>query len=78
MYITETTDNVRNLIEDLDKQTDLVKLKFLINLFERICNNHINDKDDINPGLNSDEDNLKILRLEDVGLIDNADIIFLH
>lgn len=30
MYITETTDNVRKLMEEIEHQEDISKLKFLI------------------------------------------------
>lgn len=30
MYITETTENVRKLIEELENKNDITKLKFLI------------------------------------------------
>ena len=33
MYITNTTDNVRNLIKVLETKEDLNKLKFLIYIF---------------------------------------------
>ncbi len=33
MYITETTDNVRKLMEEIEYQEDISKLKFLIYIF---------------------------------------------
>ena len=39
MYITNTTDNVRSLIEELEQKNDLNKLRFLIYIFNLINNN---------------------------------------
>ena len=43
MYITNTTDNVRGLIEELEQKKDLNKLRFLIYIFNLLNNNQIND-----------------------------------
>ena len=56
MYITETTDGVRKLIEELEQQEDLNKLKFLIYIFGLLNNNQINDKNEANPNLVEDDD----------------------
>lgn len=71
MYITETTDNVRKLIEEVEKQNDITKLKFLIYIFGLLNNNQINDKNEANPNLNKDDD-MEIFTLESVGLSPNA------
>ena len=67
MYITETTDNVRKMIEEVEKQNDITKLKFLIYIFGLLNNNQINDKNEANPNLNKDDD-MEIFTLESVGL----------
>ena len=41
MYITETTENVKKLIEELEKKDDINKLKFLIYIFGLLNNNQI-------------------------------------
>lgn len=77
MYITDTTDNVRDLIEKIEKKDDLSKLKFLIYIFVLLNNNQINDKNEINPNLIEDDD-MKIFNLEVVGLSPNACTILLQ
>lgn len=77
MYITDTTDNVRDLIEKIEKKDDLSKLKFLIYIFGLLNNNQINDKNEINPNLIEDDD-MKIFNLEVVGLSPNACTILLQ
>ena len=42
MYITDTTDNVRSLIESIEIIDDLKKLNILIFLFGFLNNNQIN------------------------------------
>ena len=64
MYITETTENVRNLWKQLEAQDDLSKLKFLIYIFELLNNNQINDKNEANPNLI--EDDIIIFNLENI------------
>ena len=77
MNITETTDNVRKLIEEVEKQNDITKLKFLIYIFGLLNNNQINDKNEANPNLNKDDD-MEIFTLESVGLSPNACTILLE
>lgn len=77
MYITDTTDNVRKLIEKIEKKDDVSKLKFLIYIFDLLNNNQINDKNEVNPDLIED-DNMKIFNLEMIGLSPNACTILLQ
>lgn len=77
MYITETTENVKKLIEELEKKDDINKLKFLIYIFGLLNNNQINDKNEANPNL-VDDDDMKILSLELLGMPENANTIFLQ
>lgn len=77
MYITETTENVRNLIEELEKKDDITKLKFLIYIFGLLNNSQINDKNEANPDL-IENDDMKVLTLESVGLSQNACTILLE
>lgn len=77
MYITDTTDNVRDLIEKIEKKDDLSKLKFLIYIFGLLNNNQINDKNEVNLDLIEDDD-MKIFNLEMVGLSPNACTILLQ
>ena len=77
MYITETTENVRELIEKLDKTDDTNKLKFLIYIFGLLNNNQINDKNEVNPNLIEDE-NIKIFNLESIGLQLNTCTVLLQ
>ena len=77
MYITETTENVRKLIEEIENKNDITKLKFLIYIFGLLNNNQINDKNEANPDLIED-DEMEIFTLESVGLSSNAFTILLE
>lgn len=77
MYITNTTEDVRKLVEELEKKNDICKLKFIIYIFNLLNNNQINDKNEPNPDLVED-DNLKIFNLEAIGLSLNACTILLQ
>ena len=70
MYITETTENVRNLWKQLEAQDDLSKLKFLIYIFGLLNNNQINDKNEANPNLI--EEDIIIFNLENIRFPLNA------
>ncbi len=77
MYITETTENVKKLIEELEKKDDITKLKFLIYIFGLLNNSQINDKNEANPDL-VENDDIKIFTLDMVGLSENACTILLE
>lgn len=77
MYITETTDNVRKLMEEIEHQEDISKLKFLIYIFGLLNNNQINDKNEANPDLMEDN-NVKIFNLESIGLPFNVCTVLLQ
>lgn len=77
MYITETTENAKKLIEELEKKDDITKLKFLIYIFGLLNNSQINDKNEANPDL-VENDDIKIFALDMVGLSENACTILLE
>ena len=77
MYITETTENVKKLIEEIENKDDITKLKFLIYIFGLLNNNQINDKNEANPDLIDDND-IKIFTLDMAGLSENACTILLE
>ena len=77
MYITETTENVKKLIEELEKKDEITKLKFLIYIFGLLNNSQINDKNEANPDL-FENDDIKIFTLDMVGLSENACTILLE
>lgn len=77
MYITETTENVKKLIDELEKKDDITKLKFLIYIFGLLNNSQINGKNEANPDL-VEEDDIKIFTLDMVGLSENACMILLE
>ena len=77
MYITETTENVRDLIEKLEHKKDLPKLKFLIYIFGLLNNNQINDKNEANPNI-IDDDNIEIFTFASIGFSENVCTIFLQ
>lgn len=77
MYITNTTEKVRKLIEELETKNDITKLKFLIYIFGLLNNNQINNKNEVNPNL-VDIDDMKVFSLETIGLSPNAGTIVLQ
>ena len=77
MYITNTTEDVKKLIEELERRNDICKLKFIIYVFNLLNNNQVNDKNELNPDLLED-DNLKIFNLEAIGFSPNACTILLQ
>ena len=76
MYITNTTEDVKKLVEELETTSDLTKLKFLIYIFDLLNNNQINDKNESNPDLVEDDD-MTIFDSEVIGLSKNACTILL-
>ena len=77
MYITNTTEDVRKLVEELEVTSDLTKLKFLVYIFGLLNNNQINDKNESNPDLIEDDD-MTIFNSEAIGLTTNACAILLQ
>lgn len=76
MYIKNTTDNVRNLIKELETKDDLNKLKFLIYIFGLLNNNQINENNEVN--LNLIDKDIEIFTLYIVGLSYNDCTILLQ
>ena len=77
MYITNTTEDVKKLVEELEATSDLTKLKFLVYIFGLLNNNQINDKNESNPGL-IENDDMTIFNSEAIGLTTNACTILLQ
>ena len=77
MYITNTTEDVRKLVEELETTSDLTKLTFLVYIFGLLNNNQINDKNESNPDLIEDDD-MTMLNSEAIGLTTNACTILLQ
>ena len=77
MYITNTTEDVRKLVEELETTSDINKLKFLVYIFGLLNNNQINDKNESNPDLIEDDD-MTMLNSEAIGLTTNACTILLQ
>ena len=77
MYITNTTEDVRKLVEELETTSDLTKLKFLVYIFGLLNNNQINDKNESNPDL-IENDDMTIFNSEAIGLTTNACTILLQ
>lgn len=71
MYITETTNNVRNLMKNLEVMDDISKLKFIMYIFGLLKNKHINSKNEVNPDLIED-DELVIFDLNSIGIDNNV------
>lgn len=68
MYITNTTDKVREFFEELLEQKDYTKLKVLIYVLNALYNNQINNKGIANPDLT--EEDIEIFKYSSVGLDD--------
>lgn len=77
MYITETTNNVRNLIEILESMGDISKLKFVIYVFGQMNNNQINSKNEVNPDLIEDNE-LIVFNLNSIGVENSINEQFLQ
>lgn len=77
MYITDTTNKVIELFNDIENIEDISKIKFILYTFERLNNNQINDKNEINPDL-IDNENLNIFNMESLGFPSNYCTIFLE
>lgn len=76
MYITNTTENVKKIFEDISKFDDISKIKFILYTFGLLNNNQINDKNEANPNL-MDEDDLVIFNMTMLGMSNNACSVFL-
>lgn len=77
MYITNVTDDVRILIENLDKVDDYNRLNFLLYTFNSLNNNQINNKNEANPNLVEDND-LIVFNFYNIGYSNEVCDIFLH
>ncbi len=77
MYITQTTDNVKKIFEELESKTDEQKLKFLIYVFGLLNNNQINDKNESNPDL-VENDDMNIFTFESIGITNGVCMLLLE
>lgn len=77
MYITETTDNAKNIFEQLQKLSDIGKLRFLLYTYGLLNNNQINNKNEKNPDLIEDDD-LIIFNMQLLGFNNNQCTTFLQ
>ena len=76
MYITNSTENVRELIEKLDDIKDISKMRFLLYIFNLLNNDQINSKNEVNPKLVEDEE-LDIFNFPAIGFAENYITTFL-
>lgn len=77
MYITDTSNKVKELFEKLESMDDIKKLEILMSIFNLINNNQINNKNEENPDLVEDND-LIIFNMESIGFTPNYCTIFLQ
>lgn len=77
MYITNVTDDVRILFENLDKVDDYNRLNFLLYTFNSLNNNQINNKNEANPNLVEDN-HLIVFNFDNIGYSNEVCDIFLH
>lgn len=76
MYITDTTENVKKIFENISKLDDIGKIKFVLYTYGLLNNNQINDKNEPNPDL-MDEEDLVIFNMTMLGMSSNACNVFL-
>lgn len=76
MYITDTTENVKKIFENISKLDDIGKIKFVLYTYGLLNNNQINDKNEPNPDLMGEED-LVIFNMTMLGMSSNACSVFL-
>ena len=77
MYITDTTNNVRDIIESFDIKNDYEKMKVMMYIFEKVDNGQINNKNIANPNIGDNED-IEIFTFERIGLTHNTCDILLQ
>lgn len=77
MYITNVTDDVRILFENLDKVDDYNRLNFLLYTFNSLNNNQINNKNEANPNL-VENNHFIVFNFDNIGYSNEVCDIFLH
>ena len=77
MYITDTTNNVRDIIESFDIKNDYEKMKVMMYIFEKVDNGQINNKNIANPNIGDNED-IETFTFERIGLTYNTCDILLQ
>ncbi len=77
MYIENTTNNVMDFCNSLEKINDLGKMKTLLYIFNGVNNNQVNDKNIINIDL-EEVDDAEIFNFENIGLSANYCTMFLQ
>lgn len=75
MYITETTEKVKELFNELNEQDNTTKMRFILYIFNLLNNNQINNKNEANPDLEDDE--LIIFNFSSIGLPSDYCLAFL-
>ncbi len=77
MYITDTTNNVRDFIESFDIKNDYGKMKVMMYIFEKVDNGQINSKNIANPNIGDNED-IEIFTFERIELTNKTCDILLQ
>ena len=77
MYITDTTNNVKEIFEKLEELNDKGRLRFLLYTYGLLNNDQINSKNEINPNLVEDNE-LIILNMKSLNFPDNYCTVFLQ
>ena len=77
MYITDTTNNVRDIIESFDIKNDYGKMKVMMYIFEKVDNGQINSKNIANPNIGDNED-IEIFTFERIELTNKTCDILLQ
>src|SRR5574344_783691 len=77
MYITDTTEKVRKLFEEIEVRDDISKERIILYIFNEINNDQVNSKNKFNPNLIEDEDMI-IFNFDSIGYPSNYGTIFLQ
>ncbi len=77
MNITNTTEKVIKLFEEIELRDDISKERILLYIFNEVNNNQINSKNECNPDLVEDED-MMIFNFELIDYPNNYGTIFLQ
>lgn len=75
MYITETTEKVKELFNELNEQDNITKMRFILYIFNLLNNNQINNKNEANPDL--EDDDFVIFNFQNLGFPNDYCLAFL-
>lgn len=77
MYLTNTTEEVRKILDELETMEDINKMKFVLYTFGELNNNQINSNNESNPNI-KDNDDITIFNFDLLGFEPNYCTFFLQ